>query len=156
MYHATASSYRLKICSNTIEPGKIYLEKDREDHEKFKFETLGERKIIKIISSCEIHPNFKKIYYYSKTKNKKIITSNLGAEYEGKLLLETFGSYLLKHIEMINVGCNHKEKYPLKERERKTLDKHLERIKDKNLKGISIGDAVKSFEYIIENVKSSY
>ena len=155
MISATGLSKRLKITSYT----KIFfLESDREDFEKFRFEKMGELKIVEIISSCEeFAPKFRKIYYYSETRNKKIVTSNMGAEYGGRLLLETFRENLfLEDVEMINVSCNHKKRDTLNERKRQTLDAHLKRIEKINLKDISLGDAMNGMEYIIRGVKNSY
>ena len=158
MIEATGLSKRLKIISCTKEPEKFYLESDREDFEKFRFKNMGELKIVEIISSCKkFIPKFEKIYYYSEIGDKKIVTSNMGAEYGGRLLLETFRENLfLEDVEMINIPCNHKERDTLKERKRQTLDAHLKRIEKMNLKDISLGDAMNGMEYIIGSVKNSY
>ncbi|MBI2056833.1 hypothetical protein HYT91_01110 [Candidatus Pacearchaeota archaeon] len=157
MISATGLSKRLKITSFTKEPGKFYLESDREDFEKFKFNKLGELKIIEITGVGEVYKNFEKIYYYSETQDKKIITSNMGAEYGGKLFLETFRKNLfLEDVEMINIPYPHNKRKYFKTRKKEALNTHLKRIEKINLKEISLGDGMKGMEYIIRGVKNSY
>ena len=154
MIEATGLSKRLKIVHNTNEPEKFYLQSDSEDFEEFTFIKLGEKKIIEIISSCKDYPNLEKIYYYSETENKKIITSNI-SRYGGKLLLETFRqNVFLDDVEMINLTW--KEKDSLDNRKKETLNRHIGRIEKTNLKNVSLGDAMKGIEYIVKSIASSY
>ena len=154
MIEATGLSKRLKIVHNTNEPEKFYLQSDSEDFEEFTFIKLGEKKIIEIISSCKDYPNLKKIFYYSETENKKIITSNISI-YGGKLLLETFRqNVFLDDVEMINLTW--KEKDSLDNRKKETLNRHIGRIEKTNLKNVSLGDAMKGIEYIVKSIASSY
>ncbi len=157
MLRVTGLSKRLKIISNTNEPKKFYLESDREDFEEYVFSGMGELKIIEIISlSADFNPKFNKIYYYSESRGKKIVTSNMGARYNGGLLLETFrAGIFLKDVDMFNVSYKGKSNY-LKKRKKRTFDKHLDRIKGIRLEEISVGDAVNGMEYIIRGVKNSY
>ena len=154
MIIATGLSKRLKIISNTKEKGKFYLESDRENFEEYKFNKLGERKIIEIISSCDLHPKFNKIYYYSESQDKKIITSNIGADFCGKLLLQTFSSTFLEDVDMFNIHSG-KSNF-LERRKRSSLVNHMSRVENLKLRDISLGDAMNGMEYVIRSIRSSY